>query len=71
MASVSDAELQQMSQDDRAKALGMMTEQLTGRSMFIESVAFRPGEENYPTIMVCFSSKVIGVGDYTGADTTR
>ena len=36
MASVSDAELQQMSQDDRAKALGMMTEQLTGRSMFIE-----------------------------------
>ncbi|MEL6220147.1 MAG: GXGXG motif-containing protein [Pseudomonadota bacterium] len=36
MASVSDAQLAEMSQEDRAKALGMMTEQLTGRSMFIE-----------------------------------
>ncbi|MEO0623857.1 MAG: GXGXG motif-containing protein [Pseudomonadota bacterium] len=36
MAGVSDAELATMSQEDRAKALGMMTEQLTGRSMFIE-----------------------------------
>ncbi|MEM9145324.1 MAG: GXGXG motif-containing protein [Pseudomonadota bacterium] len=36
MAGVTDAELKTMSQEDRAKALGMMTEQLTGRSMFIE-----------------------------------
>jgi glutamate synthase domain-containing protein 3 len=36
MASVSDAELREMSQDERVKALGMTTEQLTGRSMFIE-----------------------------------
>ncbi len=36
MASVSDAELKGMSQEDRVKALGMMTDQLTGRSMYIE-----------------------------------
>ena len=36
MASLSDAELKSMSQDERAKALGMTTEQLTGRSLFIE-----------------------------------
>jgi glutamate synthase domain-containing protein 3 len=36
MASVSDAELREMSQEERVKALGMTTEQLTGRSMFIE-----------------------------------
>lgn len=36
MAGVSDAELQEMSQEERVKALGMTTEQLTGRSMLIE-----------------------------------
>ncbi|EDM70524.1 GXGXG motif-containing protein [Roseobacter sp. AzwK-3b] len=36
MASVTDAELKQMSQDERAKALGMTTEQLTGKSLYIE-----------------------------------
>ena len=36
MASVSDADLKAMTQEDRVKALGMTTEQLTGRSMFIE-----------------------------------
>ena len=36
MASVSDAELKQMTQDERAKALGMTTEQLTGKSLYIE-----------------------------------
>ena len=34
--SVSDAELKEMSQEDRVKALGMTTEQLTGKSMYIE-----------------------------------
>ena len=42
MASLSDAELKSMSQDERAKALGMTTEQLTGRSLFIE---FSQGDE--------------------------
>jgi len=42
MASLSDSELAEMTQDDRAKALGMTTEQLTGRSLFIE---FNPEEE--------------------------
>jgi glutamate synthase domain-containing protein 3 len=42
VASLSDAELSAMSQDDRAKALGMTTEQLTGRSLLIE---FSPDEE--------------------------
>jgi glutamate synthase domain-containing protein 3 len=36
MASVTDAELKQMSQDERAKALGMTTEQLTGKWLYIE-----------------------------------
>ena len=36
MASVTDAELQGMSQEERVKALGMTTDQLTGRSMYME-----------------------------------
>ena len=40
MASLSDTELKELSQEERAKALGMMTEQLSGRSMLIE---FDPG----------------------------
>ena len=36
MAGVSDAELREMSQDERAKALGMTTEQLTGKSLYVE-----------------------------------
>ena len=36
MASVSDADLKKMTQDERAKALGMTTEQLTGKSLYIE-----------------------------------
>lgn len=36
MASVSDAELNKMTQDERAKALGMTTEQLTGKKLYVE-----------------------------------
>jgi len=36
MASVSDAELKEMSQEERVKALGMTTEELSGQSMYIE-----------------------------------
>ena len=36
MASVSDAELKQMSQEERVTALGMRTEQLTGKTLHIE-----------------------------------
>lgn len=36
MASVSDAELKGMTQEERVKALGMTTDQLTGRTMYIE-----------------------------------
>ena len=35
MASVSDAELKQMTQEERVTALGMRTEQLTGKSLHI------------------------------------
>ncbi len=42
MAGISDAELKLLSQDERAKSLGMTTEQLTGRSLLIE---FDPDEE--------------------------
>lgn len=36
MASLTDGDLKKMSQDERVKALGMTSEQLTGRSMFME-----------------------------------
>ena len=36
MASVSDAELKKMTQEERVTALGMRTEQLTGKSLYIE-----------------------------------
>ena len=36
MASVSDADLKAMTQEERVKALGMTTEQLTGKSLYIE-----------------------------------
>ncbi|MEX3007747.1 GXGXG motif-containing protein [Hoeflea sp. TYP-13] len=36
MAGVTDTELQGMTQEERADALGMTTEQLTGRSLFVE-----------------------------------
>ena len=36
MASVTDAELKAMDQEERVTALGMRTEQLTGKSLYIE-----------------------------------
>jgi hypothetical protein len=42
MAGLSDAELKQMTQEERVTALGMRTDQLTGRAMRIE---FNPDEE--------------------------
>ena len=36
MASVTDAELKSMTQEERVKALGMTTEQLTGKSLYME-----------------------------------
>lgn len=48
MASLSDAHLKSMSQDERAKALGMTTEQLTGRSLFIEFSQDDEERLNYP-----------------------
>ncbi|MGB0504864.1 MAG: GXGXG motif-containing protein [Pikeienuella sp.] len=42
MASVSDAELKAMTQEERVTALGMRTDQLTGRAMRVE---FNPDEE--------------------------
>ncbi|MBE25207.1 MAG: GXGXG motif-containing protein [Rhodospirillaceae bacterium] len=46
MGGISDEELKKMNQEERAKALGMVTEQLSGRSLFIE---FNPDEENHYT----------------------
>ena len=48
MAGLSDATLREMTQDERARAFGMTTEQLSGRSMHVE---FDPEEEprfSYP-----------------------
>ncbi|MEM1264587.1 MAG: GXGXG motif-containing protein [Pseudomonadota bacterium] len=36
MAGVSDEDLKEMTQEERVKALGMTTDQLTGRSMYVE-----------------------------------
>ena len=43
MAGVTDAELKGMSQEERVKALGMTTEQLTGKSLYME---FDPDAED-------------------------
>ena len=43
MAGISDEALNKMTQEERVKALGMETEQLSGRSLFIE---FSPSEED-------------------------
>ena len=48
MASLSDADLKAMSQEDRAEALGMTTEQLTGRSMAIEFSVDEAERFTYP-----------------------
>ncbi len=48
MAGVSDAQLREMTQEERAQALGMTTEQLTGRSMFIEFESDAEERFTYP-----------------------
>lgn len=48
MAGLSDAELKQMSQEERAKALGMTTEQLTGKSLYLEFDADAEERFTYP-----------------------
>ena len=48
MASLDDVELKNMTQDERAKALGMTTEQLTGRSLFIEFKSDEEERYTYP-----------------------
>jgi len=57
MAGVTDAELAAMNQEDRVAALGMTTEQLTGRTTMIE---FNPDEEErfaYPWAPEVFYNK--------------
>ncbi len=70
MASLSDAQLKELSQEERVKALGMTTEELTGRSMF---VSFRPDEEErftYPWADdVDFNKRtVLDVGELTSTE---
>jgi glutamate synthase domain-containing protein 3 len=70
MASLSESELKTMSQDERAKALGMTTEQLTGRSLFFE---FNPDEEErftYPWAPEVDFNKRAEI-DSDGMDTTE
>ena len=38
MVGVSDAELKQMTQEERVTALGMRTEQLTGKTLIVRSI---------------------------------
>ena len=48
MAGISDSQLEKMTQEERVKALGMATEQLSGRSLFIEFNADEEGRFTYP-----------------------
>ncbi len=48
MASVSDADLKAMKQEERVTALGMRTEQLTGKSLYIEFDADATERFTYP-----------------------
>ena len=48
MAGISDSQLKKMTQEERVKALGMATEQLSGRSLFIEFNADEEGRFTYP-----------------------
>jgi glutamate synthase domain-containing protein 3 len=48
MASVTDANLKAMTQEERAAALGMTTEQLTGRSLYIEFEESAEERYTYP-----------------------
>ena len=48
MASVTDQELKQMSQEERVTAFGMRTEQLTGRSLYIEFEEDEGSNFTYP-----------------------
>jgi glutamate synthase domain-containing protein 3 len=48
MAGLTDAQLREMSQDERVEALGMTTEQLTGRSLLIEFNADEEERFAYP-----------------------
>jgi len=48
MASVTDAELKAMTQEERVQALGMTTEQLTGRSLYIEFEEDEAERYTYP-----------------------
>jgi len=70
MAGVSDADLQAMSQEERVAALGMTTEQLTGRDTMIE---FNPDEEErftYPWAPEVFYNKRVDL-DTTELTTTE
>ena len=72
MASVSDAELKQMTQEERVTALGMRTEQLTGKSLHIE---FDPEAEErftYPWAPdVDFNKRTeVDTGDMTTTEVT-
>ena len=48
MASINESDLKEMTQDERVKALGMTSEQLTGRSMFMEFDADASDRFLYP-----------------------
>jgi glutamate synthase domain-containing protein 3 len=48
MAGLTDAQLREMSQDERVEALGMTTEQLTGRSLLVEFNADEEERFAYP-----------------------
>ena len=67
MASIDDDKLKEMSQEERAKALGMTTEQLTGRSLFIEFKSDEVERFTYPWAPeVDFNKRSeIDVGDLT------
>ncbi|MEM6987104.1 MAG: GXGXG motif-containing protein [Pseudomonadota bacterium] len=70
MASMTEAELRALTQEERAEALGMMSEQLTGRSM---QAFFEPAEDEnflYPWAPVVDSAKAAEI-DADGLSATE
>jgi glutamate synthase domain-containing protein 3 len=70
MASVSDAQLKEMSQEERVTALGMRTEQLTGRSLYIEFEETEEERYTYPWAPEVDFNKRIEI-DADGLETTE
>ena len=61
MASITENELKSMTQEERVKALGMTSEQLTGRSMFMEFIQVKLNDLNIHGLLKLISIKELSL----------